>query len=106
MGRFVILPMRLHFEELPEGPILTVPELLIALRGLALDAQPVTPPYTPPAPGKEECAAVFEKCKDLGLLIGKGGLFGNTLRIKPPMCINSADAEFIIGVLDQAFASV
>ena len=51
MGRFVILPMRLHFEELPEGPILTVPELLIALRGLALDAQPATPPYTPPAPG-------------------------------------------------------
>jgi alanine-glyoxylate transaminase/(R)-3-amino-2-methylpropionate-pyruvate transaminase len=57
-------------------------------------------------PAKEECAAVFEKCKDLGLLIGKGGLFGNTLRIKPPMCINSADAEFIIGVLDQALASV
>ena len=57
-------------------------------------------------PAKEECAAVFEKCKDLGLLIGKGGLFGNTLRIKPPMCINSADADFIIGVLDQALASV
>ncbi|MGH9422292.1 MAG: aspartate aminotransferase family protein, partial [Thermoanaerobaculia bacterium] len=36
-------------------------------------------------PAKEECAAVFEKCKDLGLLIGKGGLWGNTLRIKPPM---------------------
>ncbi|MEI6024069.1 MAG: aminotransferase class III-fold pyridoxal phosphate-dependent enzyme [Phycisphaerales bacterium] len=57
-------------------------------------------------PAKEECAAVFEKCKDLGLLIGKGGLFGNTLRIKPPMCINSGDADFIIDVLDQALASV
>src|SRR5262249_43930703 len=44
-------------------------------------------------PAREECAAVFEKCKDLGLLIGKGGLLGNTLRIKPPMCVTQADAD-------------
>jgi alanine-glyoxylate transaminase / (R)-3-amino-2-methylpropionate-pyruvate transaminase len=53
-------------------------------------------------PAKEECAAVFEKCKDLGLLIGKGGLFGNTLRIKPPMCIHRADADFMLAVIDEA----
>ncbi len=57
-------------------------------------------------PASAECAAVFEKCKDLGLLIGKGGLAGNTLRIKPPMCITSADADFLIAVLDQALESV
>ena len=57
-------------------------------------------------PAKEECAAVFEKARELGLLIGKGGLWGNTLRIKPPMCITKADADFIIAVLDEAFASV
>jgi len=38
---------------------------------------------TTKTPAKEECAAVFEKCRELGLLIGKGGLWGNTLRIKP-----------------------
>ncbi len=53
-------------------------------------------------PASTECAAVFETCKDLGLLIGKGGLWGNTLRIKPPMCINEADATFMIDVLDVA----
>lgn len=56
------------------------------------------------APAKEECLAVFERCKDLGLLVGKGGLFGNTLRVKPPMCLTQADADFLIEVLDQALA--
>ena len=57
-------------------------------------------------PASAECAAVFEACKDLGLLIGKGGLFGNTLRIKPPMCITAADAEFMIATLDRALAGL
>jgi alanine-glyoxylate transaminase/(R)-3-amino-2-methylpropionate-pyruvate transaminase len=57
-------------------------------------------------PATAECAAVFEKCKDLGLLIGKGGLFGNTLRIKPPMCIHQADADFMLAVIDEALDAV
>ncbi len=55
-------------------------------------------------PATAECARVFETCKDLGLLIGKGGLYGNTLRIKPPMCIHKADAAFMLEVLDEALA--
>ncbi len=57
-------------------------------------------------PATAECAAVFERCKELGLLIGKGGLFGNTLRIKPPMCITSADADFMVKVIDRAIGEV
>jgi alanine-glyoxylate transaminase/(R)-3-amino-2-methylpropionate-pyruvate transaminase len=57
-------------------------------------------------PAKEECAAVFEACKDLGLLIGKGGLWGNTLRIKPPMIFTQTDADYMLAVLDEAMASV
>ena len=57
-------------------------------------------------PAKEECAAVFERCKELGLLIGKGGLWGNSLRIKPPMCIHRADADFMLEVMDQALAGI
>ncbi|MEO7932976.1 MAG: aminotransferase class III-fold pyridoxal phosphate-dependent enzyme [Chthoniobacterales bacterium] len=57
-------------------------------------------------PAKEECLQVFEKAKDLGLLIGKGGYFGNVLRIKPPMCITQADASFMLEVLDECFTSL
>jgi alanine-glyoxylate transaminase/(R)-3-amino-2-methylpropionate-pyruvate transaminase len=56
-------------------------------------------------PAKEECAAVFEACRDMGLLIGKGGLWGNTLRIKPPMIFTTTDADFMLEVLDEALAS-
>jgi alanine-glyoxylate transaminase/(R)-3-amino-2-methylpropionate-pyruvate transaminase len=56
-------------------------------------------------PAKDECAAVFEACKDMGLLIGKGGLWGNTLRIKPPMIFTTTDADFMLAVLDEALAS-
>lgn len=57
-------------------------------------------------PATAECVAVFEKARELGLLIGKGGLKGNTLRIKPPMCITAEDADFMLAVLDEALSSV
>ena len=38
-------------------------------------------------PAKAECAQVVETCRDLGLLVGKGGLWGQTIRLAPPMCL-------------------
>jgi len=58
------------------------------------------------APAKEACLQVFERSRELGLLIGKGGFFGNVLRIKPPMCITKADVDFMLEVLDIAFGEV
>jgi alanine-glyoxylate transaminase / (R)-3-amino-2-methylpropionate-pyruvate transaminase len=53
-------------------------------------------------PATQETLAVWETMRDLGVLVGKGGLFGNTLRIKPPMCITAADVDFTLEVLDAA----
>jgi alanine-glyoxylate transaminase/(R)-3-amino-2-methylpropionate-pyruvate transaminase len=55
-------------------------------------------------PAKEACAAVLEKAREMGLLLGKGGLWGQTIRFSPPMCITQADANFLLEVLDAAFA--
>lgn len=45
---------------------------------------------------------VFEKTKDYGVLMGKGGRFFNTFRIQPPMCITEQDVDFALDVLDQS----
>jgi alanine-glyoxylate transaminase/(R)-3-amino-2-methylpropionate-pyruvate transaminase len=42
----------------------------------------------------------------MGVLLGKGGLAGNVLRIKPPMCITADDVDFALDVLDRALARV
>jgi alanine-glyoxylate transaminase/(R)-3-amino-2-methylpropionate-pyruvate transaminase len=56
-------------------------------------------------PAKVETLRVWEKCREFGLLIGKGGFAGSTLRIKPPMCLTAADADFMVAVLDVALAA-
>jgi alanine-glyoxylate transaminase/(R)-3-amino-2-methylpropionate-pyruvate transaminase len=57
-------------------------------------------------PAKAECAEVLELAREMGLLIGKGGLHGQTIRIKPPLCVTIADADFLLEVLDAAFIKV
>ena len=57
-------------------------------------------------PAVAETAEVFERCKDMGLLLGKGGLYGNVFRIKPPMCWTPEDAKFTLECMDQALAAL
>ncbi|KAG8225174.1 hypothetical protein J437_LFUL006699 [Ladona fulva] len=45
---------------------------------------------------------IWEDCKDMGLLVGRGGLNGNVMRIKPPMCITTEDADFTCEVIKKA----
>jgi len=74
-------------------------------KGLMLGVEMVKD-RTTKEPAKSECAAVLESCREMGLLIGKGGLWGQTIRFAPPMCITEADADFIVDVFDAAFAKV
>jgi len=57
-------------------------------------------------PAVQETLAVWEAMREMGVLVGKGGLFGNTLRIKPPMCVTAADVDFTLEVLDAALGRV
>ena len=56
-------------------------------------------------PASAECAQIVERARDLGLLLGKGGLWGHTIRFAPPMCVTKADADFILEVLDLSMAT-
>ena len=56
-------------------------------------------------PARAECAQVLESARQMGLLLGKGGLHGNVLRFAPPMCITREDADFVVAALDAAFAN-
>ena len=71
-------------------------------RGLMLGVELVKDRATR-EPAKEATIRVFEEARNLGLLIGKGGYHGNVLRIKPPMCLTAADADFALEVLDACF---
>ncbi len=57
-------------------------------------------------PASAECAEVVERAKDRGLLLGKGGLYGNTIRLKPPMCLTKADCDFLTDCLDECMTSL
>lgn len=48
----------------------------------------------------------MERMKDMGVLMGKGGLFGNVFRIKPPMCFSKQDADYLVDVMDVALSSL
>ena len=47
----------------------------------------------------ETVLKILEEAKEKGLLLGRGGPYGNVLRVKPPMCITAADADFALDVI-------
>jgi 4-aminobutyrate aminotransferase len=57
-------------------------------------------------PSAQIASQVMEICKERGLLIGRGGLYGNVLRLSPPLVIDEADAARAVETLEFAFGEV
>jgi 4-aminobutyrate aminotransferase len=49
--------------------------------------------------------ALLEACKREGLLIGKGGLYGNAVRLAPPVIVSERDVDDAVEILDRALAA-
>ena len=58
------------------------------------------------APSPALATAMLEETRRRGLLIGKGGLAGHTLRMAPPLTLTEADAKEGLGILTDALHAV
>ncbi|KAK4801178.1 hypothetical protein SAY86_021665 [Trapa natans] len=74
-------------------------------RGLMIGLELVTD-RTMKTPAKAETMHVMEQMKDMGVLVGKGGFYGNVLRITPPLCFTEEDADFFADVMDYSLSKM
>ncbi len=57
-------------------------------------------------PAKKATLQLLEATKSLGLLVGKGGLYGNVIRIAPPMLISEDELHMGLQLLRKAFQNL
>ncbi|MGA7635888.1 MAG: hypothetical protein WCB00_03100, partial [Candidatus Acidiferrales bacterium] len=57
-------------------------------------------------PAPQETNQVLERARANGLLVGKGGMYANVIRMAPPMNISKTDVDEAIRLLDKSFSEV
>ena len=57
-------------------------------------------------PDAKSVARVFEETRKRGVLIGKGGLWGNVIRLGPPLIATTSDIDELVAALDGAFGAL
>jgi 4-aminobutyrate aminotransferase len=73
-------------------------------RGLMLAIETVRPGGI--VPDAARAGALLEATRARGVLVGKGGLYGNVVRMAPPLAITMAEAEQAADALVDAIAEV
>ncbi len=71
-------------------------------KGLMIGVELVNPDGTP---NPAAAALVLNKARENGLLIGKGGLHGNVLRLAPPLTLTEDEADEALQKLTEAIAT-
>ncbi len=57
-------------------------------------------------PAPQETNRLLDEARRAGLIIGKGGLYGNVVRMSPPLNIGKADVDDAIRMLDTALEAI
>ncbi len=57
-------------------------------------------------PAPELAGELLERCKADGLLIGKGGLYGNVLRISPPLTVTADEIDEAVSIITRAITAM
>ncbi len=82
-------------------------ELIGDVRGMGLlQAIELVKDRASKTPAPEATNEFMEQCRKRGLLVGKGGLFGNVIRTSPPLNISKADVDDAISTMDMAFTAM
>ncbi|MBM4349369.1 MAG: aspartate aminotransferase family protein [Deltaproteobacteria bacterium] len=80
-------------------------EIIGEVRGMGLiQGMEIVKKEKEPAP--DLVNEIFEGTKQEGLLIGRGGLYGNVIRITPPLTIEKGEIIRAVQVLDRVFEKV
>jgi 4-aminobutyrate aminotransferase len=56
-------------------------------------------------PAPDLANAVLDAAKQRGLIVGKGGLHANTLRISPPLIVSERDVDDAVRILDESLTA-
>jgi 4-aminobutyrate aminotransferase len=72
-------------------------------KGLMIGLELVTPDG---GPHPAAATAVLEETRRRGLLVGKGGLYGNVIRLAPPMTLTGEEAAEALEILTASVAAV
>ncbi len=88
------------------APIVRDSDWIVELRGRGLmqALEMVRPGSIQPDPGA--ASRLLDAAKDRGLLVGKGGLYGNVIRLAPMLAITSAEVDEGLDALIDAIAAV
>jgi alanine-glyoxylate transaminase/(R)-3-amino-2-methylpropionate-pyruvate transaminase len=57
-------------------------------------------------PATAETLHIMDQMKELGVLVGKGGYFGNVFRITPPLCFTKDDADYLVEAMDYSMSKM
>jgi len=72
-------------------------------KGLMIGVELVAPDGTP---DQEAARLVLEETRARGLLVGKGGLHGNVIRLAPPMTLTDEETGEALDILRESIAAV
>ena len=73
-------------------------------KGLMLGIETAEPGTAAPDPAR--ASRLLEECKKRGLLIGKGGLYGNVLRIAPPLTVTEEEIDTASAIIAESVSVI
>ncbi|GAG18145.1 unnamed protein product, partial [marine sediment metagenome] len=53
-------------------------------------------------PAPDQTRQLINRCAENGLLIGAVGIFGNVIRVAPPLTINEAEAHESLDIMEKS----